>query len=154
MQKAKTRASIIMLMLGLVGIGQLSLAPWVARAGSSSRFLGPQSSQPLALSADDEILAVANPDNNTVSFFDIKHGRKFAEEPVQKEPNGVVVMPHGKKAYAANTVSGTVSAIKIDGKGNAKTLLHIPVGVEPYGLVLSPNATRLYVANAGPIRSL
>ena len=33
-------------------------------------FSGPTSSQPLALSADGDVLAVANPDNNSVTFFD------------------------------------------------------------------------------------
>jgi YVTN family beta-propeller protein len=139
---------IVSLALCGVAIVLLVLAPWMARAGRPSRFSGPQSSQPLALSADDEILVVANADNNTVSIFDLKHGRKIAEEPVQTEPNGVAVMPDGKTAFAANTVSGTVSVIKIHGKGNASTTKHIPVGVEPYSMVLTPNATRLYVANA------
>ena len=35
-------------------------------AQSALRFTGPTSSQPLALSADDSLLLVANPDNNTI----------------------------------------------------------------------------------------
>src|SRR5947209_5165777 len=108
--------TIAVLLLGVTGTVFLSSFPWVTEAANAKRFSGPQSSQPLAISADDEILAVANADNNTVSFFDIKHVRKFAEVPVQTEPNGVAVMPDGKKAFVANTVSGTVSVIKIDGK--------------------------------------
>jgi DNA-binding beta-propeller fold protein YncE len=38
--------------------------------------------------------------------------RRLAEVPVQREPNGVAFLPDGKKAYVANTVSGTVSVIK------------------------------------------
>src|SRR5437870_4558258 len=72
-----------------IGASALAIAPWVIEAANANRFSGPQSAQPLAISADDEILAVANPDNNSVSFFDIKHTRKFAEVAVQTEPNGV-----------------------------------------------------------------
>ena len=43
-------------------------------AQSPVRFKGPTSSQPLALSADDSLLMVANPDNNTVTLFDVKNG--------------------------------------------------------------------------------
>ena len=80
------------------------------------RFAGPTSSQPLALTANDAFLVVANPDNNSVTFFDVRrdHFRRLAEIKVQKEPNGVAFLPDGKKAYAANTVSGTVSVIKTD----------------------------------------
>jgi YVTN family beta-propeller protein len=59
-------------------------------------------------------------------------------------------MPDGRKAYVANTVSGTVSVIKTNIANGviSKPTLHIPVGVEPYGLALTPNGRKLYVANA------
>jgi len=66
----------------------------------------------------------------------------------------VAFLPDGKKAYAANTVSGTVSVIKTDiddGKINGsriKIKKHIKVGTEPYGLALTPNGRKLYVSNA------
>ena len=37
-----------------------------------ARFAGPTSSQPLALTANDAFLVVANPDNNSVTFFDVR----------------------------------------------------------------------------------
>jgi YVTN family beta-propeller protein len=122
----------------------------------AARFAGPTSSQPLALTADDAFLVVANPDNNSVTFFDVRrdHFRRLAEVPVQTEPNGVAFLPDGKKAYVANTVSGTVSVIKTridDGKIRAKRIKvkkHIKVGTEPYGLALTPNGRKLYVSNA------
>ena len=58
----------------------------------------------MALSADDSLLLVANPDNNTVSLFDLKNnGTRLAEIPVGKEPNGVALSPDGTRAYVANT---------------------------------------------------
>src|ERR1051326_6156424 len=66
-----------------------------------TRFAGPTASQPLALSADGTLLAVANPDNNSVTFFDVGADRnqRLGEVRVQTEPNGVAVSPDGKRAY-------------------------------------------------------
>src|SRR5437879_1101670 len=51
-------------------------------AQALTRFTGATSSQPLALSADDSLLLVANPDNNSVSLFDLKNaGARLAEIP-------------------------------------------------------------------------
>jgi len=56
-------------------------------------------------------------------------------------------MPGGGIAYAANTVAGTVSVIKLNGS-NSTVIKTIKVGTEPYALVLTPNGTKLYCANA------
>jgi YVTN family beta-propeller protein len=121
-------------------------------AQAITRFNGPTSSQPLSLTADDAFLVVANPDNNSVSFFDLRNdrNRRLAEVPVQTEPNGVAFLPDGTKAYVANTVSGTVSVIRTNIRNGfiSKPTIHIPVGTEPYGLVLTPNGRKLYVSNS------
>lgn len=126
----------------------LALAPPAALA--ATRFAGPTSSQPIALSADGSLLAVANPDNDTVSFFDVAadHDRRLARVDVMDEPWGVAVMPDGLKTFVADTVSGTVTVIRRNPQGLFKVKDQIPVGTEPYGLALTPNGTRLYVANA------
>jgi YVTN family beta-propeller protein len=117
-----------------------------------ARFVGPLSSQPLALSSDNSVLAVANPDNNSVSFFDVRPGKniKLKEVKVQKEPNGVAFTPDGKKLFVANTVSGTVSVIPVNVAARTFGVpqAHLPVGTEPYSLAITPNGTKLYVANA------
>jgi YVTN family beta-propeller protein len=121
-----------------------------ASAQAPVRFAGPTSSQPLALSADDALLAVANPDNNTVTVSDAKNNyARLAEVAVGKEPNGVAISPDGSRSYVANTVDGTVSVLGIDRNSNYVTLLRtISVGTEPYGLALTPTGRKLYVANA------
>src|SRR3954447_26635680 len=109
-------------------------------AQSQVRFAGPTSSQPLALSADDSLLIVANPDNNTVTLFDVKNGNtRLAEIPVGREPNGVALSPDGTRAYVANTVDGTVSVFNIGQSysGYYSQAATIPVGTEPYGLALT-----------------
>lgn len=119
---------------------------------AGARFVGPTSSQPLALTADGAYLAVANEDSNSVTIFEVRGdaNRKLAEVPVQTEPTGVAFMPDGSKAYAANTVSGTVSVIPVNFGTGAVTspTKHIMVGTEPSALALTPNGKRLYVANA------
>src|SRR3954452_5227024 len=89
--------------------------PGHAAAQTLTRFTGPTSSQPLALSADDSLLLVANPDNNSVSLFDVRTGNtRLAEVPVGREPNGVALSPDGFRAYVANTVDGTVTVLGIN----------------------------------------
>jgi YVTN family beta-propeller protein len=85
------------------------------------RFPGPTSSQPLALTADGTTLLVANPDNNSVSIFDVKddHNVLIDKVNVGKEPNGVAVLPGGGTGYSANTVAGTVSVIKLNGSASS-----------------------------------
>jgi YVTN family beta-propeller protein len=116
------------------------------------RFVDPTASQPLALTARGEFLAVANPDSDSVSFFDVRGGAnvRIAEVPVQDEPNGVAFLPDGSKAYVTNTASGTVSVVPVAPASGAPSApsAQIPVGVEPYGLAMAPNGTRLYVSNA------
>ena len=124
----------------------------VVSAQGPTRFTGPTSSQPLALSADDWTLAVANPDNNSVSIFDVKNGAntRVAQVSVGIEPNGVAVAPDGSRIYVANTVSGSISVLSVD-RANAAyglQLTTIPVGTEPYGVAITPSGKKLYVANA------
>src|SRR3954468_8473403 len=117
-----------------------SQLPAFATSVTNARFAGPTSSQPLALTADDAFLVVANPDNNSVTFFDVRgnSNRRLATIPVQTEPNGVAFLPDGSKAYVANTVSGTVSVIRANISNGviSRAVKHIPVGTEPYGLAL------------------
>ena len=115
------------------------------------RFAGPTSSQPLALNADDSLLIAANPDNNSVTLFDVKNGNvKLGELAVGKEPNGVAIAPDGARAYVANTVDGTVSVIAINRQSGytMSVVQTVPVGTEPYGLALTPTGRKLYVSNA------
>ena len=127
-----TRAAILSLPVAALTL-YLNNEPTAVRAAGPTRFTGPTSSQTIALSADDAVLGVVNPDSNSVSFFDVRPGtnQRIAEVRVGIEPNSIAITPDGARAFVANTVSGT-----------------IPVGTEPYGLALTPTAQKLYVANA------
>lgn len=144
---AKVAASVA---VGLVLAGGYLVRDSQAQ-GPVERFPGPTSSQPLALTIDGKMLAVVNPDNDTVSFFDVEsdRNRKLGEIYVQSEPNGVVFHPNGRRAFVANTVSGTVSVLAVFRSGQvARAITHVKVGTEPYGLALTPNGNKLYVTNA------
>jgi DNA-binding beta-propeller fold protein YncE len=83
------------------------------------------------------VLAVANPDNDTVSFFKMVNGlRVRVGNPivVGNEPNGVVLMPDGSRASVANTIDGTVSVLAVNIFGNPAARVISPrlrVGTEP-----------------------
>jgi YVTN family beta-propeller protein len=121
-------------------------------AAQVTRFAGPTKSGPLALSADDGLLAVANLSDNSVSLFDVSDDKnvKIAEVPVGEEPNGVAVSPDGTTVYVANTVSGTVSVLKVDKAANppATNVATLIVGTEPYGVAITPNGKKVYVTNS------
>jgi YVTN family beta-propeller protein len=123
-----------------------------AAVGVLTRFVGPTSSQPLALTANGAFLVAANPDNDSVTFFDVRsdRNRPLFTVPVQDEPWGVAFHPDGSKAYVANTVSGTVSILRASLANGIvrRPHVHVPVGTEPYGLALTPNGTKLYVTNS------
>ena len=127
-----------------------ALAGWHGAADAATRFVGPTSSQPMALTAGDELLAVANPDNNSVTIFDVRNdvNLKVAEVPVQSEPSGVAFLPDG-----ASSTSRIPSAAPSRSSPTPQAAVgappqHITVGTEPYGLALTPNGKKLYVTNS------
>ena len=79
------RRALLVMALTMASI----LAGWHGAANAATRFVGPTSSQPLALTAGDELLAVANSDNNSVTLFDLRNNAnlKLAEVQVQKISN-------------------------------------------------------------------
>lgn len=115
-------------------------------------FVGATHSSPIALNANDTLLASVNPDLNTVTFFDVGGDKNVSlgEIAVGTEPNGVVLSPDGKFAYVANTVDGTVSVLQIDTSKQpvASVIETLAVGIEPYGIAITPNGSKVYVTNA------
>ncbi|MBC8165293.1 MAG: beta-propeller fold lactonase family protein, partial [Bryobacteraceae bacterium] len=148
--KSSALARIALTASVLTGLLLLRETPGSAQ-GTLPQFNGPLSSQPLALSSDDAFLIVANPDLDTVSIFDVRNdrNRRLAQIPVQNEPNSVAFTPDTRTAYVANTVSGTVSVIRLNLSNGSiqRPTQHIKVGTEPHSLVMAPNGTKLYVAN-------
>lgn len=145
------RSKIIFVVGVAVAVIAASLRLDRVNAQTARRFAGPTNSQPLALSADDSLLLVANPDNNSVTLFDAGNGHsRLTEIPVGKEPSGVALSPDGTRAYVANTVDGTISVLNISRNPASyyAPVATIAVGTEPYGIALTPTGRKLYVANA------
>ena len=124
-------------MLTALGMG-IAAQPLLAKPTNSSL---------IALTSNDRQLWVVNPDNDSVSVFDVSTGtpQKVREITVGDEPGCVAITPDNAKVYVTNTVSGTVAVI------DATTLQvreYISVGVEPRGCALTPSGKKLYVANS------
>src|SRR4030095_13503004 len=135
------RTISLVAIFGVIIVCSLRYETPVAATQEAPRFSGATSSQPLALTADCELLLVVNPDNNSVTVFDVKNDKnhRLAEVPVGVEPWGVAVLLGGKIGYVANTVSGTVSVIQFGkNKNKIQATQSINVGTEPYGLVMTP----------------
>ena len=125
--------------LALFGAALLSLgATSVAR---------PTQSSPIALSADDTLLASVNPDAGSVTLFKIGAAgpAKLKEIPTGGDPSSVAISPNGKRVFVANALDGNVAVINAVRRTRTSTF---PAGAEPMALVLSPAGSRLYVANS------
>ena len=141
--------------LSLVLLGTVSVLgasdPWggsslaVADSGKHRPRRATRSS-PIAVTSDDQFVWSVNPDNNSVSVFDVAGdaNKKIAEIPVGKEPWCVAITPDDQKVYVTNMASGTVSVIDAYRR---KVIDRIEVGTEPFGCAVTPDGDRLYVAN-------
>jgi YVTN family beta-propeller protein len=103
-------------------------------------------SSPIAITHSDDYVWSVNPDNDSVSVFDVAedHHAKIAEIEVGKEPWCVALTPDDSKAYVTNMASGTVSVISAIQK---KVIAVINVGTEPFGCAITPDGRKLYVTN-------
>jgi len=120
----------------------------ISAVGGPATAAPPTQSSPIALSSNDAVLVNVNPDNNSVSVFDLTPSTivKRTEIAVGKDPNSVAIHPSNGKAYVANSFDGTISVLNLATNAVENTVAVF--GAEPMGLALSPNGTRLYVANS------
>lgn len=146
------RKTAILSTAGAVAIAVIAASAWQGVAQDPvTRFSGPQNSQTLAMDAAGSMLIVANPDNNSVTLFDVAsdRNRRVQEQSVGIEPKGVAILPNGTRAYVANQVSGTISVLVINRSNlGLRWLTDIRVGTEPFGVALTPNGRKLYVTNS------
>jgi len=103
-------------------------------------------SSPIALTSDNTLVWVANPDNDSVSVLEVDadKNRKLKEIPVGDEPRCVAITPDDRKVYVTNAGSGNVYVIDAASRSVSTT---ISVGVEPLGCALTLDGAKLYVAN-------
>src|SRR5262245_3402100 len=112
--------------------------PWLKGTQAQSTLAGGISSSPLVLDPNDQLLLVVNPDNNTLTGFNVGNDnyQKLFEVPTGKEPQSVALSKDKTKAYVANAVDGTVSVHSGSEYGFVKT---IRVGTEAWAVALTPN---------------
>ena len=103
-------------------------------------------SSPIAIAHSDNYVWSVNPDNDSVSVFNVTDDQntRVAEIAVGKEPWCVALTPDDEKAYVTNMANGTVSVISTISKQVIRT---IRVGTEPFGCALTPDGRSLYIAN-------
>ena len=118
----------------LLGIGATSLAR-------------PTQSSPIAISADDQLLANVNPDAGSVTLYKVGAAGPAVIKEIKTggDPSSVAISPNGKRVYVANALDNSVSVINVPKK---KRIAIFPAGAEPMAVALSPGGTRLYVANS------
>lgn len=88
-------------------------------------------------------LWVVNPDNDSVSIFDVPTRTRLAEVPVGREPRAIALGPE-RRVWVVNSESATISVLRSD--FSLVRTLELPAGSRPFGLVIDPAGTRAYVA--------
>src|SRR5438093_773016 len=110
---------------------------------------GPQtSSSPIAITSDDRFVWVVNPDNDSVSVFDVSAdaNQKVAEISVGEEPRFLAITRNDHRVFVSNSRGGTVAVINPKSKKVQRTT---SVGTEPAGLAVAPDGRFVYVDNFG-----
>ena len=113
----------------------------------------PTYSSPIAISRDDQLIWVVNPEDNSVSVIRPDNNTRIAKIPVGTEPQSIALTPNGQYAYAANAAGNSVTIIHIDDPAWASFSVtidsQVPTGAEPWNIVTSPDGQRVFVANSG-----
>ena len=85
-----------------------------------------------------------NPDNDTVSVFDVVTNNKLAEVAVGDEPRSLAIAPDGR-VWVTNHGSDTLNIIN-EGSLTVEDIVSLPSGSRPFGLVFDPNGSSGFVA--------
>ena len=87
---------------------------------------------------------VVNPDNDSVTAFDIVTRQRLAEVPVGAAPRTLAVARDGR-IWVANKQSATISVIDPATRAVVRTIA-LPRASQPYGIAISPDDGTAYVA--------
>ena len=124
-------------------------APMTANRSTASSSIAYES----RTAPNNSRLWVVNPDNDTVSVFDVVTRAKLAEVTVGQAPRSLAVAPDGR-VWVVNKESASLTILKSD-YSIAQTV-NLPRGSRPFGVVLDPAGLNVYVAleDAGKVLKL
>jgi YVTN family beta-propeller protein len=107
----------------------------------------PSKSGAIAITANDKLVVMVNPDDDSISVFDTATNTRTAKVPTGDEPSAVVIHPDDARAFVANRADREV--VVVSDIGSAAPVLgpSVVVGSEPTGLALSPTGAKLFVAS-------
>lgn len=103
----------------------------------------------IAISDDDTVVVMVNPEDGSVSAFDTTTLNLLSRVRTGGEPSAVVIHPDSTTAFVANRLDHTVVRVRNVHTTAAEVSPPIQVGAEPTGLALSPSGARLFVAEFG-----
>lgn len=103
-------------------------------------------SSTIALSSDDGLIAMVNPEDDTVSVFSADTYERLSRVSTGDEPSAVVIHPDNTRAYVANRAEATVVELTDLDTVAPGVGTPVDVGSEPTGLALSPTGAQLFVA--------
>src|SRR5262245_41128500 len=117
-----------------------------------ANFNPPTYSSPIAISADNALVWVVNPDDDSVSVIRTSNNTVIKKVGVGDEPQSIAVDPNLNFVYVANAADNTVTVIQHNNTPAAFTanvVSTLTTGAEPWNIVISPNGQRVFVANSG-----
>ncbi len=149
-----------LLVVALSALDGLLTRPPVAYGQSlAAVFDRPTTSSPIALSADNSLVWVVNPDDDSVTVIRTDTNVAIKRIAVGDEPQSIALDPNNTFAYVANAASNNVTVIKITNASPASFVAApdltvgvggtITTGAEPWNIVSSPDGLRIFVANSG-----
>src|SRR5438034_7804240 len=150
----KTTSSLrLFCSLPLIPAACLALAMLQPRMASAQSWPRATYSSPIAVSLNDKLIWVVNPNDDSVSVIRPDTNTRLAKIAVGDEPQSVALTPNGQYAFVANAAAGTVTIIQITnpawGSFSAGVVGTLTTGAEPWNIVCSPDGKRVFVANSG-----
>jgi len=119
----------------------------------------PTYSSPIAISANDHLVWVVNPSDDSVSVIRPDNNARIAKITVGDEPQSVALTPDNLCAFVANAAGNSISVIDVNDPawGTFSATVDTSVGLngqiltgaEPWNIVCSPDGKRVFVANSG-----
>jgi YVTN family beta-propeller protein len=156
------RNRLFWLVGGLLGYALIVLAFSMVRGALASRgaapisptaFNRPTYSSPIAISQDNALVWVVNPDDDSVSVIRTSNNTLITKIGVGDEPQSIAVDPNLNFVYVANAADNTVTVIQHNNNPAAfvANVVGAPLttGAEPWNIVISPDGNRVFVANSG-----